>query len=362
MRLILLLLWVVASFGGTGALADDALSVGWIAPVTGARAPFGEEGLRGARLAVEELSSKEGVRVLLDVEDSQGDPKRGVEAFRALAQRGRRVLVSQHSGVSIAVAPLANAEKRLLMAVATTTDRYSSEGDFTFRVNGTTRDEAESIANFLSQSWKKSPGRIGVVVLQDEYTTSLYANIQQLLSGPIGNAVEVLEVTSAETDVRTILRRLKGVRYLLLVTYQAQSGLILRQAREIGFSPDLTLINISSYGPDFLTNASVAAEGVYVSTFACDESHPGVVTYRARYNEDPTWLVANGYDAVMLLGRAFKKCGASSEPVCLRDTLFAVRNYHGMAGVMSFDRSGNMRDNATIMVVQNGRLVRSAWY
>src|SRR5687767_5896690 len=76
----------VVTFSACQRKTDNDVHFGAILSLTGAAAPYGQDNLRGLQLAEEVLNERGGVRgkkVVVDVQDSTGDPAQAV----TLAQR-----------------------------------------------------------------------------------------------------------------------------------------------------------------------------------------------------------------------------------------------------------------------------------
>lgn len=109
MRYLITALSVAVAAGAlSSAHAQEVVTIGHSAPLTGPQAANGKDNENGARLAVEELN-KAGVKVAgktvtfkLVSDDDQADPKAGVQVAQSLVDKGVvAVLGPYNSGVAI---------------------------------------------------------------------------------------------------------------------------------------------------------------------------------------------------------------------------------------------------------------------
>ena len=88
----------------------EPVKIGVILPLTGEAATYGISDREGMLLAIEKINAEGGIngrKVRLIVEDSEGDPKGGISAFRKLVEiEGVKVIMTELSSVSMAIAPL----------------------------------------------------------------------------------------------------------------------------------------------------------------------------------------------------------------------------------------------------------------
>ena len=165
-------------------------------------------------LALEDLSKQRepgAGKIELIFEDSQGDPARGVTVYRKLVAEGMRIVVTQNSNVALPISQLVNKDKVLQMGISVTSDRYSTPDDLTFRVNGTTRFEAERMVQFTAERLSSRPGKVAVITLLDEYPDRLRENV----NGELAKRKIIPEFTAAfmpqEFDFRAIVSKLKNL-------------------------------------------------------------------------------------------------------------------------------------------------------
>lgn len=100
--------------------------------------------------------------------------------------------------------------------------------------------------------------------------------------------------------------------------------------------------------------------GIFVDGFFPESPEPQVQSfvgrYRNRYEEEPTLLSAQAYDAVGLILRAFQQGAATGEAV--RDFLTQVQNYPGVTGAISYRQDGDLAKRLYVIQAKDGKFVR----
>ena len=75
------------------ASAEDTIKIGVIGPITGGAAVYGTAVANGAKIAVDEINAKGGMQIILDVQDDEHDPEKGVNAFNTVLDNGAQMIL-----------------------------------------------------------------------------------------------------------------------------------------------------------------------------------------------------------------------------------------------------------------------------
>ena len=162
----------------------------------------------------------------------------------------------------------------------------------------------------------------------------------------------------ADTDFRTQLTKLKATNpdALFVCGLYSDSGLVLRQAKEIGF-------DVQPYGivtmdsKKFIEAAGDAAEGaIFTSTkFSCKAAEYFCTVLQEKYDMKPDYRNSFGYDSLQLIAEAMRREGFSAENI--HDGLLSIKDFVGASGETSFDAKGNADKGVVIKQVQEGKQV-----
>nr|VFK59359.1 MAG: branched-chain amino acid transport system substrate-binding protein [Candidatus Kentron sp. TC] len=341
----------------------DTVKVGVLTALTGANASYGRSTREGVELAVEEINASgilpEGFEAVF--EDDQMTSSVGVSAFQRLQTSIKPAVVIGPFGSSVvlAVAPIANRTKTIIISASATADSIADAGDFVFRITPANSRQGADIAVF---SYNKLNARTAAVVFRrNDYGQTLRDAFISKFEGTGGKVVAVEGITGGTTDLRAMLTRIQGLEpdVLFFPLHSQESTLLLRQAADVGITAAL----ISADGAmttELLEGAGSAAEGAYFSTLALGygESDDKIVefgkAFQTRYNKKHDVYAAYYYEVTWLVARAIAAVGNDAKTI--RDYLYAMngnRAYRGLTGVTAFDDRGEVNKPFYIYAVKN---------
>jgi len=332
--------------------SSKSINFGATFPLTGEVASYGQKAKRGIEMAVEDQNVKRGLlgkQIAVDFQDDRNDKKEAVSIMTKFATIDKVPIVfgSAGSGVSLAIAPLANRYKVILISPISSSTQLSTEGgEFFFRTVPTDDLQAEVLSKWVFNSGAK---RVAVVYTNNSWGQPLAEGFQkkfEVLGGQVINAEGVQENTA---DFRTIIAKLKGMENLDTVvspTYPKEGGVFVRQAKELG-------LNVPLYGgdnwgsPEFRNVAGDAAEGVFY-TAPSESTSPAFNAfaehYKAKYGEEPDVFGAYAYDAAMAIFRAVEAAG-TTDPTRVRGALLK-ESFQGVSGEIAFRSNGDLQSEA----------------
>ena len=167
------------------------------------------------------------------------------------------------------------------------------------------------------------------------------------------------------TDFRSQLTKIKALKpeVIFLESYYMESGLIVKQAQEVG----LTGVQWISYAgvqqPQFIEIAGKAAEGFIctVSGWDPDDPRPIVQNFKKnikeKYHIDPEMYSAMTYDGIRLLAQVMRKNGTTADDI--RKGLLEVKDFDGVTGKnVSFDKDGMVVKKLTLNILKDGKWVK----
>jgi len=355
-----LLLWSSNSV----AVDKDHITIGVILPLTGEAAHWGIPPRNGAQLAVDELNRAGGVGgrdLELHIEDDRCKPAEGVAAFNKIiaAARPSIVLGAVCSGVTLAIAPLAESRKVVLISPASTSPKLTGAGDFIFRVVPSGSLRGKVFAEYVHRD--RALRKIAVLYINNEGgiggSTAFKARFTQLG----GTAVIEETYPPGTTDLRPPLARIKaaGAEGILIGSYPPDTVAILRQAKELDLQQPLFFTNEAVENPEVLREAGDAANGAtYILAAPPSGRAPEGFTqaYAAKFGKMPELFAAEGYDIVRLIAAAGAVgSGTSLSSLAIRDFLRRVRDYAGASGAITFNEGGDVMKPYAVKTIEAGR-------
>lgn len=344
--------------------SSKPINLGATFPLTGEVASYGLKAKRGIEMAVADQNAKGGLlgsQIAVDFQDDRNDKKEAVSIMTKFATIDKVPVVfgSAGSGVSLAIAPLANRYKVILISPISSSSQLSTEGgEFFFRTVPTDDLQAEVLSKWVYDSGAR---RVAMVYTNNSWGQPLAEGFQkrfEALGGQVINAEGVQENTA---DFRTIIAKLKGVENLDAVvspTYPKEGGVFVRQVKELGLS--VPLYGGDNWGsPEFRNVAGDAAEGIFY-TAPSESTSPAFSSfaeqYKAKYGEEPDVFGAYSYDAAMAIFRAVETAG-NTDPTKVRKAL-SKESFQGVSGEIAFRPNGDLQSEAfSKKTIKNGQAV-----
>jgi len=367
-----IILWVVIAIIVIGVIwygasrkstEKETIKIGAILPLTGKAAQYGQWAKNGFDLATEEINSLNyPYRLEMIYEDDAGDPKTGVSAFQKMISTDKISVVTGLilSKVALAVAPIAEQNKIVLLSTSASSDEMRNAGDYIFRNRESGIIHGQSMADYVFK--KLGIKKAGALYANAENGIT-YAQAFKEQFQKLGGEIDFYEAFSeGETDFRTQLIKVKNknLEVLYVPGLVTEIGQILKQAEEL----DLGIKFLSSGGaeaPKLIEIAGKAAENLIYTypAFNPDSLNETVKRFTSKYLEKfgtkPEFIAANSYDAIKILAEIFKKYGHNSSQI--KDGLYGTKNYNGVAGILSFDEYGDVIKPVMLKIVKNGQFV-----
>jgi len=228
----ILTLLLAFSFGIFGCEKKEEIKIGVMTPLTGESAKYGQDIKRGYDLATEEINEKGGIqgkKLLLIYEDDEGKPDKAVSAAQKLIQRDKVsvILGALWSSPTLAVAPIAEKNKVVLLSSGSSSPKITDAGDYIFRNEISEAYGAkESAKLYFNAGFKK----IATIYINNDYGIGV-RDITKEIYEQLGGVVTTSEAFEQdEKDFRTQLLKIKETNpeAILIVSYK-EAILILKQ-------------------------------------------------------------------------------------------------------------------------------------
>jgi len=332
--------------------SNNKIVFGATFPLTGEVASYGQKAKRGIEMAVADQNAKGGLlgkQLVVDFQDDRNDKKEAVSIMTKFATIDKAPVVfgSAGSSVSLAIAPLANRHKVVLISPISSSSQLSTEGgEFFFRTCPADDLQAEILANWVNDWGAK---RVAIVYTNNSWGRPLADGFQAKYEALGGEVLLSEGVQENATDFRTIITKIKGMNNIDAVvspTYPKEGGIFIRQAKELKLNKPL--FGGDNWGsPEFLNIAGESAEGVFY-TAPSENTNPEFVEfsdeYRAKYGENPDVFGAYSYDAAMAIFMSIKKA-QSIEAFKIREVLLDI-SFTGVSGDIGFSPNGDLKSEA----------------
>lgn len=344
---------------------DDVIKIGAVLPLTGDVAVWGNNTKEGIDLAVEIINKNgglDGKMIKIIYEDSQALPAKGVTAITKLIKLDNvsAVIDNSVSSVTLAMAPIAEKNETVILATGATAPAITNAGDFIFRIWNSDDLEGRVIAEYAFNELKIK--KIAILFVNNDYGYGLKDVFEEEYI-KLGGSVTVIEkFEQSETNFKPQLTKIKSdnPESIYLVGYPREVAQCLKQTAELGLN-SIVLSTVAFEDPYIIELAKNASEGViYPYPVTPDVNNEKVKSfydsYQNKYNKDPGITCDVGYDAVnMLLEAMILSKGQSGSDI--KEGLMMIKNYHGVSGIMEFDKNGDVHKPIGFKTVQNQKFI-----
>jgi branched-chain amino acid transport system substrate-binding protein len=328
------------------------IKIGAVIPLTGEVATYGESLKKGFELALAEDSGK----YEIIYEDSKADKNTGISAINKLISidKVNFIMGDATSGVTLAIAPIAEKNKVILFDAIATSDAIIKSGDYIFRNAPSNYKQAIKASSFITTDLKIN--EIAIIYNQTDYGVNLSDKFKSELKTKNITPLFESAYQDGTSDFKTILAKLKAskAKAVFVPGNYEETANMLKQAREMGI--DIPFVGTDgAYSPKLIEIASNATKNFYLTMMGVDANSEMnktfVSNYKAKYNSEPDVFSSYGYEAVKILLEAIKKEGNNSDKV--KEYLYKS-TFNSFTGQLKFDSDGEVIRDYVILKVEGG--------
>jgi branched-chain amino acid transport system substrate-binding protein len=351
----------IAAFTSVPSVAQSAIEIGATVPLTGPAALSGTQYHNSLRLAEEHINKAGGINgrpLRFIFEDAQSSNPTALNAFVKIVQERKPafVFLSSYSTQNLAVAPEVLKAKVPVMYAGGADAIHGLKNPYMFRIRPADSTAAQAMAQFVKTGLKAT--KPGIIYIQNDFGQGASKAAAKLLADAGIQVVASEAYGGNDKDMSAQLLNLKnkGADAIIALSFPQDGALLLRQIKTMG----LKLPVIASSGT-FLPAAMQLMspgdlENVWGVIDVMLETNPNAANflkeYKAKFRTDADAYAAVYYDGAMMLAEALRKVG--TDPEKLREYLGSIKNYQGVAGVFSFDPSGNGVHEVTVVSFKKG--------
>jgi branched-chain amino acid transport system substrate-binding protein len=344
--------------------AGGPIKIALVDAQSGQLSSLGAWVLKGARLAIDEWNASGGVngrQIELGVFDDQGDPTVGTTLARKIASEGYIAMIgTAESAVTIAMGPILRDAKIPNFTSGQSPGLVAVKSPFLFLNGPTSTTYDETLAKYVVES--KGFKNIAMITNNGGYGKGEHDAFTKALQSRSATPVDDQVVTTDQKDFSAALTtiRQKNPQVIFLGAEEVQSGLIVKQARDLGIT--VPFAGAAPLGtPVFVDTAGAAkAEGTivsspYLSNNINDATKKFAAAYKAKFSEEAELHGAKAYDGTQILLTALKTSNVATGKA-LADAIRSTK-YAGLLGNFSFDDTGVGIFATTIGTITSGKLV-----
>ncbi len=343
-------------------VTGDVIKVGVIASLNGELKPWGEDSVRGIRMAVDEFNAAgglDGKKVELVIEDTNSKPEVGKSATEKLVAEDGVIAVLGEiaSGITQPAAEVCFRYGVPIISPGSTRVDITNIGANVFRVCFTDNFQGAALAKFAYEDL----GLRRIAMLTDKkqpYSTGLSDVFRQAFTSFGGEIVDEQFYEGGSTqDFKPQLTNIKAKNPdgLFCSGYFNEVGPIARQKEIVG-------LNVPMIGGDGWDSAELLASGgsgiiggYWSNHYSNLEDRPEVKRFieefKKRYGGPPATAMAPlGYDAALVLLDALKRA-ESLDSKSLMKAIAETKNLQAVSGTITIGPDGNAEKSILILQV-----------
>jgi branched-chain amino acid transport system substrate-binding protein len=346
---------------------EGPIKVALVDAQSGQLSSLGAWELKGVRLAMDEWNAAGGIngrQIELGVFDDQGDPTVGTNLARKIASEGYIALLgTAESAVTIAMAPILRESKIPNITSGQSPGLVAVKSPFLFLNGPTSTTYDETLAKYIVDT--KAIKSIAMITNNGGYGKGEHDAFIKALSTRGVTPLEDQVVTTDQKDFSAALTtiRQKNPQVIFIGAEEVQSGLIVKQARDLGLTvpfagaaPQGTPVFVDTAGATNAEGSIVSSP--YLSNNINDASRKFAAAYKTKFNEEAELHGAKAYDGAQILFTALKNNKAATGQA-LADAMRATK-YAGLLGNFAFDDTGVGIFATTIGLIKSGKLVSAS--
>jgi branched-chain amino acid transport system substrate-binding protein len=259
------------------------------------------------------------------------------------------------SGVTLAIAPIAEKNKVILFDAIATSDEIIKSGDYVFRNAPSNYKQAIKAVDFIIEDLKIKD--IAIIYNQTDYGINLSDKFKNELKTFKIKALYEAGYQDGTTDFKTILSKLKSsnAKAVFVPGNYEETGNMLKQAKEMGITIPFVGTD-GAYSPKLIEIAGSAASNFYLTMMGVDARNDMynkfVSSYKTKFKTEPDIFTVYGYEAAKILFYAISKCG--NDPVKVKQYLYS-NTFASFTGPLKFDGDGEVIRDYVIFKVNKSR-------
>jgi len=363
--LVVVVIILIAISGGRNT-ESGPIKIGFIAPLSGGAASYGEPVKKGVEMAVSEINDNGGIKgrqLEVIYEDGKCDNKDATSAAQKLISIDKvKVIIGMIcSGELLSAAPVAETAKVVLLGQGSSPE-ITNAGDYIFRSFPSDTVVGKALVENMTKNKVKT---VAMLSGSTAYTLGLQKDFEGRIKDSDIKLVASENYTDTTKDFRSILQKIKLTNpdVLILNTQTpADGGRAAQQARDLGITSQFYTAYFS--GPEFV-GLGKAVEGTYVvdaPSLAADNQRANdfLIKSKEKYGTEVTYpfFSANAYDQVYLLAQIFADFGTNDSDM-IKTALYNTKDFNGVTGNFGFDSNGDVTGIGMRMTqIKDGKLVQ----
>jgi len=349
------------SKGPSQPTSTEPIKIGVVAPFTGDAGALGENVKVAIEIARDEINQAGGVNgrdIQVIFEDGKCNGKDAANAATKLINIDKvLVVMGMCSAETLAIAPLAEQAKVLLISPSSTNAKVTTAGDYVFRFIPSDSFQGKFAADYLINTLGKK--KIAILYSLNDWATGIKDVFKQRTEEIGGTIVGEEGYQQESRDLRSQIIKLKELNpdAIYFLGYTEATIVGLKQMQELGVTT--TIFGGDAWDdPTIPQKAGAAANGARYS-IAANQQLPQ--SFLDEMKKRPGGEAMNSYsprayDILKVLAGIISETGDNTDKI--KNALYKLKDYQGIADKYSLDANGDIETaNFTIKEMQDGVIV-----
>lgn len=351
-KIFILLLSSLCLLGIYSCQEEDVIKVGVILPLTGPASEIGNNILDGIMVASEYYDGISSKKIKIIVEDSKLDAKQAMSSANKLitVDKVEAIIGLASSTEALAVAPICEKNKIVMISSTASTPLLSDAGDYIFRIYPSDVYDSKVLADYA-----KNIKNVSILYLNNDFGVGLKNTFIENYSRSGGNISNIEAFLPNDTDFRTQLSKIKksAPEGVFVIAIDMQYLNIVKQIRELGIKARI-FAPVTFDNPVLVERLGKAANGIVYSRPKYTEiPNEQNSEFKKRYAKlrggKPALLTALGFDTYALYFNTLAKTKFTLSAV--KEQLYKME-YQGVSGKIIFDKKGDIIPEIELITIK----------
>ena len=370
---ILIMLFVLVGFSGCSTTENDTIKIGSIHPLTGGMAYEGQAMVNAQKIAIERINSEGGIngkKLELVARDSMGTSSGAINAAMKLTNSGVAALTGTYTS-STAQVVSRTAEKTkipLVITVASSDNLLSNGYKYTFRIQPSVSVFSQNFLEYFDHFKTDDMKTVAFIYENSNYGTGIAEYIRNHIDETGLEVVGMISYPASASTLSSEVTRLAALEPDLLVPigYYSDQMLLMKEIleRDIHFDTIVGCANGAFSDDKFIETYGDRVDGIYDINYRynpnSEETQYLLNKYREIYGEEIPVHAVYGYESIMVIADAMRRCDDPENPEQVRTALAQseISEHVLPQGVIEFDETGENINSAGVLVqIRNGKHV-----
>ncbi len=369
-RVVALAFFIAVLLGATGAMAQEAIKIGVIEPLTGPAAYDGQSVVEGARMAEEEINARGGVLgkpMRLVIEDGKADPAESVNAAEKLLTRDRVPVImgAWASSATLAIIPVMKKNGTpLIVETATSLKVTDPPSEWVYRICSNSAIDGHLMEKYLVPTLGFS--KVAFMVANNDFGRAVVTFWSEAVKNKGGKVVLNEYHTPGEINFSPSLTKIStsGANSIIITSDIQTASNIVKQTYELGMGKIKRMVTNGIPSEAIVKLAGIdASEGLLVHNywvpFAAPKGHEAknkqfVDKYTAKYPNKPVdKYAAFGYDGVYVIAQAITTARVA-DPAKIKEALKKTK-LDGLTGNIQFNDKNQASPYSSVSRIEKGK-------